>query len=147
MGIYNSLPIVARALGDQLNIDVTVGGSDAYASVSNGKALINIPYYKNADDLSDALLGFTVHEAAHIRFTEFDLFQPALNGLAGQSVEVKDEFGSLVASGRYNKKVLHSLWNIAEDLRIERSMVRIYPGTIRFLQAVRSFVFDGKYDA
>ncbi|EML3441862.1 VWA domain-containing protein [Proteus mirabilis] len=43
--------------------------------------------------------------------------------------------------------MLHSLWNIAEDLRIERSMVRIYPGTIRFLQAVRSFVFDGKYDA
>ncbi|PHM72209.1 VWA domain-containing protein [Xenorhabdus sp. KJ12.1] len=143
MGIYNSLPIVARALSDQLNISVTVGGYDAYASVVDGKGSINIPYYKDAESLSDAILGFTVHEAAHIRFTEFDLLTPALNALSGQEVEIKNEFGILVDSGRYNKKVLHSLWNIAEDLRIERSIVRAFPGSLRFLQAVRSFVFDG----
>lgn len=147
MGIYNSLPIVARALGDQLNINVTVGGSDAYASVVDGKGVINIPFYKDAESISDAILGFTVHEAAHIRFTEFDLLAPALNALSGKSVEVRNDFGDLIASGRYNKKVLHSLWNIAEDLRIERSIVRMYPGALRYLQAVRSFVFDGNIES
>lgn len=147
MGIYNSLPIVARALGDQLNINVTVGGSDAYASVDGGKGSINIPFYKDAESISDAILGFTVHEAAHIRFTEFDLLTPALNALSGQSVEVRNDFGDLIASGRYNRKVLHSLWNIAEDLRIERSIVRMYPGSLRYLQAVRSFVFDGNIES
>ncbi|HCL5580944.1 TPA: VWA domain-containing protein [Citrobacter freundii] len=147
MGIYNSLPIVARALGDQLNITVTVGGSDAYASVVDGKGSINIPFYKDAESISDAILGFTVHEAAHIRFTEFDLLSPALNALSGQSVEIRNDFGDLVASGRYNKKVLHSLWNIAEDLRIERSIVRLFPGSLRYLQAVRSFVFDGDIES
>lgn len=147
MGIYNSLPIVARALGDQLNITVTVGGSDAYASVVDGKGSINIPFYKDAESISDAILGFTVHEAAHIRFTEFDLLSPALNALSGQSVEIRNDFGDLVSTGRYNKKVLHSLWNIAEDLRIERSIVRLFPGSLRYLQAVRSFVFDGDIES
>ncbi|MBQ0600807.1 VWA domain-containing protein [Klebsiella oxytoca] len=147
MGIYNSLPIVARALSDQLNINVTVGGSDAYASVVNGKGSINIPFYKDAESISDAILGFTVHEAAHIRFTEFDLLTPALNALSGQPVEVRNDFGDLVSSGRYNKKVLHSLWNIAEDLRIERSIVRVFPGSLRYLQAVRDFVFDGDIES
>ncbi|EOC0012483.1 VWA domain-containing protein, partial [Cronobacter turicensis] len=145
-GIYNSLPVVARALADQLDITVTVGGSDAYASSNGGKPLINIPFYKDAESLSDAILGFTIHEAAHIRFTEFDLLTPALNRLSEQSPDVKDEFGVLVASGRYNKKVLHSLWNIAEDLRIERSIVRLFPGSLRYLQAVRNFVFDGNIE-
>ncbi|EGT5675513.1 VWA domain-containing protein [Cronobacter dublinensis subsp. dublinensis] len=146
MGIYNSLPVVARALADQLNVTVTVGGSDAYASSSGGKSIINIPYYKDAESLSDAILGFTIHEAAHIRFTEFDLLMPALNKLSDERSVIKNEFGELVDSGRYNKKVLHSLWNIAEDLRIERAIVRSFPGSLRYLQAVRSFVFDGNIE-
>lgn len=143
MGIYNSLPIVARALSENLNIRITVGGSDAYVSVADGVNTINIPFFKDAEKISDAILGFTVHEAAHIRFTEFEILTKALDKLSDQSVEVRDEFDVLVASGRYNKKVLHSLWNIAEDLRIERAIVRVFPGSLRYLQAVRSFVFDG----
>lgn len=146
MGIYNSLPIVARALGDQLNTTVTVGGSDAYATMNNGKGTINIPFYRDAEKLSDPILGFTVHEAAHIRFTDFDLLDSALNVLAGQPVMVENEFGNIVESGRYNKHVLHELWNIAEDLRIERAIVRVFPGSLDYLKAVRSFVFDGEPD-
>ncbi len=128
MGIYKSLPILARALSDQLGVTVTIGGTEAYASVNGNKSVINIPFYKNADELSNAILGFTVHEAAHIRFTEFEQFTPAFN--------------ALVDTGLYNRDVLHSLWNIAEDLRIERSIVRRYPGSIKFLDAVRSLIFS-----
>lgn len=143
VSIYKSLPIVARALADQLNIDITVGGTDAFASVANGKASINIPYYKNAEDFSDAILGFTVHEAAHIRFTEFGMLHDAFTALCDKPLEVRNAFDELIGTGRYNQKVLHSLWNIAEDLRIERAIVRVFPGSIRYLKAVRSFVFDG----
>lgn len=146
MSIYDSLPIVARALADQLNTTVTVGGTDAYASVVDGNASINIPYYKNAEELSDAILGFTVHEAAHIRHTEFGLLKHEFDALASETIVTTNEFNEIVSTGRYNEKVLHSLWNIAEDLRIERLIVQNFPGSLRFLQAVRSLVFDGNIE-
>ena len=64
MGIYNSLPIVARALSSTLAVEITVGGDTAYAGVHNGKGIINIPFLNNADSLANAILGYTVHEAA-----------------------------------------------------------------------------------
>ena len=40
MGIYNSLPIVARALSSQIGLNVSVGGNEAYATETGAGFLI-----------------------------------------------------------------------------------------------------------
>ncbi|WP_434526514.1 VWA domain-containing protein [Photorhabdus asymbiotica] len=128
MGIYNSLPIVARALSSQLGVDVTVGGRTAFTYQDHDRFCINIPFYRNAEELSEILLGYLVHESAHVRFTDFKLFEKKL--------------ADKVQPGKYNRDVLHKLVNITEDLRIERAIGRRFPGTPAFLKALRTFLFD-----
>lgn len=127
MGIYNSLPVVARALSDQLGVNVTVGGSTAYASQQGSSFTINIPFYKDAEELSDVLLGYLVHEAAHVKYTEFPIL---VNGIPAR------------AKQGYNPSVLHQLVNITEDLRIERAIGRRFPGVPSYLKALNHFVFN-----
>lgn len=127
MGIYNSLPIVARALSDQFGVKVTVGGSTAYASQQGDAFTINIPFYQNAEKLSDVLLGYLVHEAAHVRYTEFPILKDGIPARAKQG---------------YNPSVLHQLVNITEDLRIERAIGRRFPGVPSYLKALNHFVFN-----
>lgn len=127
MGIYNSLPVVARALSDQFGVNVTVGGSTAYASQNGQSFTINIPFYKDAEKLSDVLLGYLVHEAAHVKYTEFSILKNDIPARAKQG---------------YNPSVLHRLVNITEDLRIERAIGRRFPGVPSFLKALNLFVFN-----
>lgn len=127
MGIYNSLPIVARALSDQFGVKVTVGGSTAYASQQGTSFTINIPFYKDAEELSDVLLGYLVHEAAHVKYTEFPILVEGIPARAKQG---------------YNPSVLHQLVNITEDLRIERAIGRRFPGVPSYLKALNHFVFN-----
>ncbi|WP_235201182.1 vWA domain-containing protein [Photorhabdus aegyptia] len=128
MGIYNSLPIVARALSSQLGVDVTVGGKTAFTYQDHDRFCINIPFYRNAEELSEILLGYLVHESAHVRFTDFKFFEKKL--------------ASKVQSGKYNWDVLHKLVKVTEDLRIERAIGRRFPGTPTFLKALNTFLFD-----
>ncbi|MDS0908750.1 VWA domain-containing protein [Morganella morganii] len=127
MGIYNSLPVVARALSDQLGVNVTVGGSTACASQQGSSFTINIPFYKDAEKLSDVLLGYLVHEAAHVKYTEFPILKEDIPARAKQG---------------YNPSVLGKLVNITEDLRIERAIGRRFPGVPSFLKALNHFVFN-----
>lgn len=57
MGIYNSLPIVARALSSQIGLNVSVGGNEAYATETGAGFLINLPFFKDAEMLANPLLG------------------------------------------------------------------------------------------
>ncbi|WP_272570341.1 VWA domain-containing protein [Providencia sp. PROV255] len=127
MGIYNSLPVVARALSDQLGVTVSVGGSTAYASQQGHSFTINIPFYQDAEKLSDVLLGYLVHEAAHVKYTEFPILVDGIPARAKQG---------------YNPSVLHQLVNITEDLRIERAIGRRFPGVPSYLKALNHFVFN-----
>lgn len=127
MGIYNSLPVVACALSDQFGVNVTVGGSTAYASQQGNSFTINIPFYQDAEKLSDVLLGYLVHEAAHVKYTEFPILVDGIPARAKQG---------------YNPSVLHQLVNITEDLRIERAIGRRFPGVPSFLKALNHFVFN-----
>lgn len=127
MGIYNSLPVVARALSDQFGVNVTIGGSTAYASQQGNSFTINIPFYQDAEQLSDVLLGYLVHEAAHVKYTEFPILKDGIPARAKQG---------------YNPSVLHQLVNITEDLRIERAISRRFPGVPSFLKALNLFVFS-----
>lgn len=108
--LHNALPIVAAAYGRKFGVKIEVGGKTAY---TNGQ-IINIP------DVSDSFLkhrdviwGYLAHEAAHVRFTTF-MDRP------------QNLYGDLL--------------NILEDTRIEREMVRVYPGTFNTLYAVAEYM-------
>ena len=128
MGIYNSLPIVARALSSQIGLNVSVGGNEAYATETGAGFLINLPFFKDAEMLANPLLGYAVHEAAHIRFTDFG--------------DLKIFIQEHMESDKYNVEVLRHLVNLCEDLRIERAMSCRYPGTLKYLNSLNHFLFS-----
>lgn len=97
--LKDTLPILAAAYGRQFGVSVRIGGDQAY---TNGQ-IIQLPLIENPD-LKNVVLGYLVHEAAHIRFTDF-------------SIQQESAFQ-------------HSLRNIFEDVRIEKGMYEDeYPGT------------------
>ena len=99
MNISKSLPIVAKAMGDQMGVNVVIRGN---AAATNGKT-IYLPELPK-DDAEATLLarGFLDHEAAHVRLTDFTV--------------IEDE------------PYLKNLTNIIEDVRIEKEMGLLYPG-------------------
>jgi cobaltochelatase CobT len=101
--LNSAFPIVAAALGNKFGVKVRVGGQDAY---TDGKS-ITLPAY-NLEDPSykNIAWGFLAHEAGHLRFSDF--------------IEVRNS-----ATSPIRKTIV----NILEDIRIEKSMIKIYPGT------------------
>lgn len=99
MNISKSLPIVAKAMGDQMGVNVVIRGNSA---ATNGKT-IYLPELPK-DDAEATLLarGFLDHEAAHVRLTDFSVIE--------------------------DDPYLKNLTNIIEDVRIEKEMGQLYPG-------------------
>jgi cobaltochelatase CobT len=118
--LNHAFPIVAAALGNKLGVKVRVGGRDAY---TNGD-IINVPAYDGDDPgYRDVAWGYLAHEAAHVRYTAFDYFRQA-------------------ASRPIRKAVL----NILEDVRIEKRLAEIYPGTrLTIEKTVQKMVAEGDY--
>lgn len=96
--IQGALPIVARSIGRQLNVEVQIGGNEAK---TDGR-VITLPTLPFDDPEVETLaFGFLEHEAAHIRYTD--------------DVETKNALH-------------HRLCNTIEDIRIERELGREFPG-------------------
>ena len=71
----------------------------------------------------DIFMGLTIHEGCHVLYT----------------TPVKPEdFG-------VNKRIIHTLWNIIEDERIEEKLGETKPGFARFLEKSRYYYFDQYY--
>lgn len=106
--LYEAYPIVAAALGRRLGVRVEIHGDRAR---TNGD-IIQLPATSlDNPDFRDVAWGFLAHEAAHIRWTDFEVFQSA---------------------GTH--PIRQSLLNVIEDVRIERALGRLYPGTRRSLE-------------
>jgi Mg-chelatase subunit ChlD len=115
--IYNALPIVAAAYGEKFGVKISIGGDTA---CTDGKT-INLPNIPEDYPHMDAVWGYLAHEAAHVRFTDFStVMRPGLHG---------------------------SLVNIIEDCRIEREMIKVYPGTAQTLNEVSRYMAQaGHYE-
>jgi cobalamin biosynthesis protein CobT len=100
VGIERTLQIVASVLGERGDVDVTVGGTEAY---TNGRS-INIPaiVMDNANGLKYAR-GYVDHETGHVRETDFEL-------------------------PRSTNPLTHWIEGTLEDVRIDVSTARRYPG-------------------
>ncbi|WP_374282437.1 hypothetical protein [Desulfovibrio sp.] len=101
--VLNCLPLVASILGDRYGVQVRIGGKEA---CTNGK-VIHLPSLPT--DCEPELLalakGFTDHEAAHIRHTDFDVLKAA-----------------------NLDPVTFNLFNCLEDWRVEKKLSGIFPG-------------------
>lgn len=117
--LTSAMPIVARALADNLGVTLRFGG--AVAS-TDGK-VINLPNI-DPDDVRGAEIayGYLAHEASHVKHTDFSL----------------DVFGGVEPS-----PVEARMTNLVEDLRIEQLMMNEYPGSRRDLDALAVHLFRG----
>lgn len=110
-----AIPLVAKALGKRMNVKVEFGHEQPR---TNGKCIF-LPHLPLDDPKTRLLgLGFVAHEAAHVRFTDF-------------------EVGGVVS------KLHHHLRGIFEDIRIEKKLMGLYPGAGKVLrELVDSLVED-----
>ncbi|WP_079254032.1 VWA domain-containing protein [Endozoicomonas arenosclerae] len=118
--LQRALPIVGSALGRKMGVRVEVAGNKA---CTDGEC-IWIPAFDLQRPEQEALCwGFLCHEAAHVRYTDFNL----------------DYKGSTLR---------HRLTNLLEDIRIEKAISQEYPGAAFSLaEVVRQLVAKGRLGA
>lgn len=114
--VMSCLPMLACILGKQYNIQVEIGGTQAY---TNGKT-IHLPALKMDSDklLIKMTRGYIDHEAAHIRYTNFQLLQQT----------------------NLTKVQLH-LFNIIEDWRVETLLGNHFPGCRKNFDFIIAYLF------
>tara|TARA_R110001592_G_scaffold221139_2_gene475794 strand:+ start:5611 stop:7431 length:1821 start_codon:yes stop_codon:yes gene_type:complete len=112
--LERALPIVAAAYGQQFGVKVILSGNDAS---TDGKS-ITLPMLSDMSGMSEVLFGYLAHEAAHVRDSNF-----AVIGLCTSAIE-------------------KSFLNIIEDIRIERMMQELFPGTVETLTAMQTYIVD-----
>ena len=113
---YISYELLAAMISRQFAVTVQVNGNDAWTRWINNEYVINLPTL-SAATYEPIILGYTWHEIAHVRHTDFA-------ALSGQHPDV-----------------WKALENIFEDVYIERTIVKDYPGMLRDLKAVSDYVF------
>ncbi|MEA1048397.1 VWA domain-containing protein [Lamprobacter modestohalophilus] len=105
-----ALPIVAAAYGRRFGVQVKVGGDTA---CTNGR-IIQIPTLVDEPIAKTLAWGYLAHESGHIKHTDFSVWPTASQHSA----------------------LIRTVTNILEDVRIEKAMLRDYPGTRQTLDAV-----------
>lgn len=120
--LHQAFPIVAAALGEKLGVSVRVEGQTARTDGDN----IVLPAYDGTDrDYQLITWGYLAHEAAHLRFTNFKVFSAACT-----------------------TPLRKALLNLLEDVRIERHLAALYPGTRLTLEkTVNHLVLSGGFSA
>ncbi len=114
--LHNALPIVAAAYGEKFGVKVEIGSNEAY---TDGQTIV-VPNIPEDYPHKDALWGYLAHEAAHIRFSDFNV--------------------------EYESELHTRMSNALEDSRIERAMIAIYPGVSYTLnETTRYMVYAGHY--
>ena len=114
--LQKALPLVARAVGRRLDVEVRVGGKRAYTQ----ERIIGLPALPLEDPEVEILaFGYLEHEAAHVRYSE--------------------------AVSPFIRSPLHqALTNLFEDIRVERALGREYPGfRVTLNRLVTKLVKDG----
>lgn len=114
--IDNALPIVAAHYGEKFSVKVVVSGTDA-STDGNTIFVPNVPEdYPN----KDVVWGYLAHEAAHVRETDFDVWNSVLS----------------------KHELRRTVLNIFEDARIEKALMQHFPGVRSDLESMVTFLKD-----
>ena len=106
--VFNSLPIIAHAIARKCGVRVRCGGAQAYTDGN----IVQLP--ESGTVPRNALLGYLVHECAHVRYTDFSI--------------------------AYSNDLVRWLTNVYEDTRIERKIRKAYLGASRLLMATMRYL-------
>lgn len=100
--LSRALPIVATALGRKFGVQVAIQGNRA---ATNGDTIV-LPVLPDECAVHDVAWGYLAHEAAHVRYTDFETYQKSATS-----------------------PLRNALMNSLEDVRIESALAAEYPGT------------------
>ncbi|MBD5584822.1 MAG: hypothetical protein HDQ88_07050 [Clostridia bacterium] len=117
------LTMLGQTISMQHNVDVRIAAPDDQASCraasGSKRHVITLPYVA-ADDADVYYRGYLDHEVGHVRFTEF--------GYSAPEIEEYGDFG-------------HGVFNIFEDVHIEKKMGDVFPGARLNLQRLARKLF------
>ena len=117
--IFNALPIVAAHYGHKFGVKVVLGNNESDATTNS--ETITVPNVPESYPNKDVVWGYLIHEAAHIRHTDFPVwYEVAMNDSGLRKV----------------------LLNILEDARIEQAMMVRFPGVRSDIDAMAFYLKD-----
>lgn len=128
-----SMAAVAAGMSRSRGVKVTCSGTGAYTTCSsrmaaNGRYVreisINIPaeVLETKADAPALLRGYLDHEAAHVRWTSWDVLE----------------------QGRFqNDEFLKTVLNVVEDVRVEKRMAAAFQGSRENLMRIAELLFGG----
>ena len=124
---------IVNGVSNGIFIEVRFLGTRAY---TNGTRVV-LPKIKDLAEIrystARALIGYAIHEVAHIRYTDFKAINRIYTDPTIVAAFETDDKKEIVQ----RQKLIKKLENCIEDYRIEREMTREYPGTKSDLEALR----------
>ena len=116
-----SMSKLASMLGARYGVKVQVSGTGAFTDYSGKSPIINLPLVTAERGQEVLLRGYIDHEAGHVRYTNREIF------------------------ARVQRVYLEkTLWNICEDVYIERRMSAAFRGCGQNLRRIAIVLFRGK---
>lgn len=120
-----SMSKLASMLGERYGVKVQVSGTGAFTDYSGKSPIINLPLVTAERGQEVLLRGYIDHEAGHVRYTNRKIFN---NARVQQAYLAK------------------TLWNICEDVYIERRMSAAFRGCGQNLRRIAIVLFHGKIE-
>lgn len=121
----NSMSKLASMLGARYGVKVQVSGTGAFTSYNGKSPIINLPLVTAERGQEVLLRGYIDHEAGHVRYTNRNIFNNA---------RVQRDY------------LVKTLWNICEDVYIERRMSAAFRGCGQNLRRIAIVLFRGKIE-
>ena len=118
-----SMSKLASMLGARYGVKVQVSGTGAFTDYRGKSPIINLPLVTAERGQEVLLRGYIDHEAGHVRYTNRKIF----NNARVQRVYL-----------------VKTLWNICEDVYIERRMSAAFRGCGQNLRRIAIVLFRGK---
>ena len=121
----NSMSKLASMLGARYGVKVQVSGTGAFTDYRGKSPIINLPLVTAERGQEVLLRGYIDHEAGHVRYTNREIF----NNARVQRIYL-----------------VKTLWNICEDVYIERRMSAAFRGCGQNLRRIAIVLFRGKIE-
>lgn len=120
-----SMSKLASMLGARYGVKVQVSGTGAFTDYSGKSPIINLPLVTAERGQEVLLRGYIDHEAGHVRYTNRKIFSNA---------RVRQNY------------LAKTLWNICEDVYIERRMSAAFRGCGQNLRRIAVMLFREKIE-
>ena len=120
-----SMSKLASMLGARYGVKVQVSGTGAFTDYNGKSPIINLPLVTAERGQEVLLRGYIDHEAGHVRYTSRKIFSNA---------------------GVQQNYFVKTLWNICEDVYIERRMSATFRGCGQNLRRITIALFCGKIE-